>query len=180
MLFFCMYHIYFIAWSPAEAFCTFFKKDYLNLSVANIDVQQSTSGGLQWECRTAAVHLTSTLFFYPVVQEHGSLLVPQILNVFCHCVWPRDTELISERASLPSVHQDWQLQPEKGILYSEMNELGIQNFIIIAYFGRRNRRDPARFPPAETPGLELKAFLSSWPWHTAEILARLSSHCPKE
>lgn len=96
-----------------------------------------------------------------MVQDHGFLLVPQILNVFCHCVLQRDTQLISERASLPSAHQDWQLQPEKGILYFEMNEFGIQNFVIIAYFGRRNRGDPARFPPAETLGLELKAFLSS-------------------
>lgn len=34
----------------------------------------------------------------------------------------------------------------------------MHNFVVI---GRRNGRDLARFPPAETLGLELKAFLSS-------------------
>lgn len=70
---------------------------------------------MQWECRTAAVHLSSVLLFHPMVQdervqEHGFLLVPQILNLLCHHMWQRDTQLISERASLPLPHQDWQFR----------------------------------------------------------------------
>lgn len=85
--------------------------------------------------------------------------MPQILDVFCHYMWQRDTQLSLE--GLPAlVHQGWQFQPEKGILCFEKNELGTHNFVITAYFGRRNGRDLARFPPAETLGLEFKAFLS--------------------